>query len=76
MASKPPYKNLSLKDMPGERWEDIPGYSDYYQVSQHGRIKSPGRWVERKSIKGDYYTKGKIKKQQLGKSLIPEYKYP
>lgn len=35
-----PYKNLSLEDMPGEVWKDIPGYEGSYQASTFGRIKS------------------------------------
>ena len=35
-----PYKNLSLEDMPGEVWKDIPGWEGYYQISNLGRAKS------------------------------------
>lgn len=35
-----PYQNLSLEDMPGEIWKDIPGWEGYYQSSTMGRIKS------------------------------------
>lgn len=35
-----PYQNLSLEDMPGEVWKDIPGWEGYYQSSTMGRIKS------------------------------------
>jgi len=38
-----PYQNLSLEDMPGEVWRDIPGWDGYYQVSNMGRAKSIGR---------------------------------
>ena len=34
------YKNLSLEDLSGEIWKDIPGYEGLYQVSNMGRIKS------------------------------------
>lgn len=40
-----PYQNLSLEDMYGEVWKDIPGWEGYYQVSNMGRAKSLGRWV-------------------------------
>lgn len=33
------YQNLSLKDIKGERWEDIPGLDGYFCVSNYGRIK-------------------------------------
>ena len=35
-----PYQNLSLEDMPGEVWKDIPGWEGRYQVSNKGRVKS------------------------------------
>jgi len=35
-----PYQNLSLEDMPGEIWKDIPGWGNHYQSSNLGRIKS------------------------------------
>lgn len=34
------YKNLSLEDLPGEVWKDIPGFEGLYQVSNMGRVKS------------------------------------
>lgn len=40
-----PYQNLSLEDMPGEVWKDIPGWEGYYQASTLGRIKSLSRQV-------------------------------
>lgn len=38
-----PYQNLSLEDMPGEIWKDIPGWEGCYQASNMGRIKSLSR---------------------------------
>jgi hypothetical protein len=35
----PPYQNLSLTNIPGERWKDIPGLEGYFQVSSYGRVK-------------------------------------
>lgn len=37
-----PYQNLSLEDMPGEIWKDIPQFEGLYMVSSLGRIKSVG----------------------------------
>jgi len=70
--SKPkhPYENLSLVDMPGEKWKDIPEYIDYYQVSNYGRIKALERWVER-PVKGDIHLKERILKQTIQLSLNP-----
>src|SRR6266540_5755445 len=38
-----PYQNLSLKNMKGEEWEDIPGLDGYYCISNFGRIKRERR---------------------------------
>lgn len=37
------YKILSLEDMPGEVWKDIPGHENRYRISNLGRVKSIGR---------------------------------
>jgi len=39
MAQKYPYQNLSLKNIKGEKWEDIPGLDGYYLISNFGRVK-------------------------------------
>ncbi|WP_044027529.1 NUMOD4 domain-containing protein [Corynebacterium glutamicum] len=28
-----------------EEWRDVPGYEDYYKVSNHGRVRSLDRWI-------------------------------
>lgn len=43
------YKNLSLEDMDGEVWKDIPGYEGYYQVSNMGRVKGLERIIKYKN---------------------------
>lgn len=40
------WKNLSLKNIEGEVWKDIPGFEGEYQASSYGRIKSLERYVE------------------------------
>lgn len=40
-----PYQNLSLEDMPGEVWKDIPGWEGCYQVSNMGRAKTLDREI-------------------------------
>lgn len=40
------WKNLSLKNIEGEIWKDIPGFEKEYQASSCGRIKSLERYVE------------------------------
>ena len=41
-----PYQNRSLEDIKGEKWEAIPGYEEYYLVSDYGRIKSLKKYIE------------------------------
>ncbi len=31
---------MDPEDLPGETWEDVPGYNENYQVSNYGRVKS------------------------------------
>ena len=45
-----PYQNLSLEDMPGEVWKDIPGFEELYQASSMGRIKA-----KEKVVRGRYF---------------------
>jgi len=58
------YKDLSIADIKGEEWRDIPGYDGIYQASSYGRIKS----VERLNTNG-HLLKEKIMKQYLKKVL-------
>lgn len=40
MASKKyPWQNLSLGDLKGEEWKDVPGFEGYCQISSFGRMK-------------------------------------
>src|SRR3712207_198832 len=41
-----PYQNLSLDDIEGEIWEDIPGFDGYYLISNFGRVKRQRREVQ------------------------------
>lgn len=34
-----PFQNLSLDDLPGEKWKDIPQLKGYYQLSNQGRVR-------------------------------------
>ena len=63
-----PYQNLSLTDIDGEQWEDVPGFYGAYQVSSYGRIKSLKRW-RNSGIRGGYYSKECIRKP--GVSISP-----
>jgi hypothetical protein len=49
-----------------EIWKDISGYEGLYQVSNLGRVKSIGRWINGKN-KGKRWQEEKIMKQQLFK---------
>lgn len=42
-----------------EIWKDVPGYENYYQVSNMGRVKSLDRWVTYSNGRKQFY-KGKI----------------
>lgn len=35
----PPYLNLTLANLEGERWKDIPGLEGYFKISNKGRVK-------------------------------------
>ena len=39
MKKEYPYQNLSLNNIKGEEWKDIPGLEMYAQISNYGRIK-------------------------------------
>lgn len=55
------YNNPTLDDLDNEDWIDIIGFDGIYQVSNLGRIKSLGRWVNIRN--GQRWVKEKIKKQ-------------
>ena len=59
-----PYQNLSLKNIPDERWKDIPDFEGLYKVSNYGRIKS----LKREGIRSDgrmYRINEKIRRSRL-----------
>ena len=55
--------NTLLTDLFGEKWKDIPGFEDEYQLSNFGRVKSLDRWVNKG--KYDQFRPGRIIKQRL-----------
>jgi len=55
------HENLSLENINGEIWKDIPYYEGYYQVSNFGRVKSLSRKIWNGS--GYFKSKEKILKQ-------------
>jgi hypothetical protein len=71
-----PYQDLSLAPIEGERWKDIPGYEDYYMVSDLGRIQSLPRHYERWGKNGymAYTTAAKVRKQLAQAEYNPQTK--
>ncbi len=64
--SRYPFTNLSLNDMEGEEWRDVPEFDGYIKVSSFGRVWSLPRLVH--SLDGHYYhTRELIRKQTLAK---------
>jgi hypothetical protein len=61
------YKNLSLEDIEGEVWKDIPGYEGKYQISNYCRIKSLPKLIYGRGDK-PYISEGKILKQHERKN--------
>jgi len=59
------YKLLELEDLPNEIWADALGFDGIYEVSNLGRIKSLGRYVNGKN--GQRWNKERIRKQFLSK---------
>ncbi|SMO43716.1 NUMOD4 motif-containing protein [Chryseobacterium rhizoplanae] len=37
--------NLSLKDLPGEKWKTIPGFDNRFVISNKGRVKRLAGWT-------------------------------
>lgn len=58
-----PYQNTEVKNLKGERWKDVPGFSGEYEVSNFGRIKSLRRWRAAGPSGVGYYTKEIVRKQ-------------
>lgn len=64
-AKKHPYQNCSLSNLPGEIWKDIDSWTDLYQVSSYGRIKSLRRLIEVTTSHKDaisYWIKERVRK--------------
>lgn len=72
-----PYQNLSMKDIKGERWEDIPGLDGYFCVSNYGRVKRMEFEMQYKDgricIRPEKIIKPMIVKQQ--NKFIGDYSY-
>lgn len=45
----PACMNLSLEDLPGEKWKPIPNLTGYFAISNKGRIKRLDSWTENRN---------------------------
>jgi hypothetical protein len=41
-----PTLNTLPKNLPAEKWKDIPGFEDEYELSNYSRLKSKDRWID------------------------------
>lgn len=71
IKTKYPCYNLSLTNLPGEIWKDIPLFEDLYQISSHGRVKSLPRVREiintRSRTTISYWTQERIRRIRVNK---------
>jgi hypothetical protein len=45
IMTEPLFRNPSLKNLPYEKWKDVPEFEGYYQISNYGRVKSLKREI-------------------------------
>ena len=69
METIPYYKNKQIEDLPDEVWVDCFGYDGIYSVSNLGRVKSEGRWVNNGSL-GGRWVKERILAQAPSKKRL------
>ncbi|PTT76420.1 MULTISPECIES: NUMOD4 domain-containing protein [unclassified Chryseobacterium] len=57
-SNPPACINLSLNDLPGERWKPIPELEGYFTISSKGRVKRLNTWTENrnKTFWGEHIT--------------------
>lgn len=48
-SNPPACMNLSLKDLPDERWTPIPNLEQYFVISNKGRVKRLNTWTQNKT---------------------------
>ncbi len=66
------YKEHSLENLPDEVWKEIDGYEGYYEVSNHGRVKSLPRYVEHSRF-GWRFIHPRILRQNIKKSTSKHF---
>ena len=65
-----------MDDATPERWLPIAGYEGYYDVSDHGRVRSHDRWLEVPNRWGTttrYFKPGRILREKRKKSPLHAY---
>ncbi len=62
-----PYQCLSLGNLRGERWKDVPGFEGYYQASNKGRIRSIDRTIPHPRLK-QQFVKGRVLSQSIARN--------
>ena len=62
-----PWQNLNYEDLEGEIWKEIPGFDDYFLISNFGRAKSVDRIIYTSNNKQRFF-KGIILKQTVIKT--------
>jgi|DEB0MinimDraft_6_1074348.scaffolds.fasta_scaffold00060_24 hypothetical protein len=63
------YKKLDLESLHGEEWIDVIGFDGIYEVSNLGRVKSVGRYVQANGG-GERWVRERILKQSMGDSSL------
>jgi hypothetical protein len=63
-----PFMNLSLKDLPGEKWKDIEPFEGHYKISNYGRIWALPRLIAL-STGQVYFTQERIRKQYMASRI-------
>jgi NUMOD4 motif/NUMOD1 domain len=70
MNNKINYKQiLTLANLPGEQWKDIPSLDGAYEISNYGRVKTLRRWVERAS-NGGFWKKESILTNSIAEKTV------
>jgi hypothetical protein len=63
-------------DESSERWLPVPGYEGYYEVSDHGRVRSLDRWLEVPNRWGSttrYFKPGRVLREKRKKNPLHAY---
>jgi len=66
----PALLNLSLRNLPGEKWKPIPGFEELYNISNKGRVKKLTGWTgsSKKTLWGEQIMGLRFNKKEHSKS--------